>query len=118
MWPDGKETKAMVQQTARDMTAIVNNVSEVTSSSVINPNPGLLFTPDFSEPAATGPSKVALISRSIHKSHYPVWSSAPGDRKLVLPRQSFRGVDVHRLTALDQWQACVIHPYTLINSLI
>ena len=108
----------MVQQTKREMTTIANNVSEVMSSLVINPNPGQVFTPDLRKPVATGPSKVVLISRSIHKSHYPVRSSAPGDRELVLPRQYFRGVDVHRLTALDSWQAYVVHPHTLINSLM
>ena len=35
MWPDGKETKAMVQQTTRETTMIANDVSEVMSSSAI-----------------------------------------------------------------------------------
>src|SRR6266702_4874 len=39
----------------------------------------------YSEPIATGPSKVALISRSTQKSHYLVRSSAPGNSKVVLP---------------------------------
>ena len=67
---------------------------------------------------ATGPSKVVLISRSFHKSHYIVRGSAPGDRELVLPRQSFRRVEVHRLSTVDTWEAYVIHPHTLLRSLM
>ena len=53
MWPDGKEMKAMVQQTTRETTAamhmMANDVSKVMSSSAINPNPIHVFTPDFQE---------------------------------------------------------------------
>src|SRR6266702_5688344 len=65
----------------------------------------------YSEPIATGPSKVALISRSTHKSHYFVRSSAPGNSKVVLPRQSFRRVEIHRFPAVDPWEAYVIQPF-------
>jgi hypothetical protein len=110
---DGKETRAVIQQTTRKTTTIMqlmaNNVSEVTSPSSRNPS-----NPSHSRsnrmPVATGPSKVVLVSRFIHKPCYPMWRSAPGNRKLVLPRQSFRRVEVHWLPALDPWQACVIHP--------
>ena len=53
MWPDGKEMKAMVQQTTRETTAamhmMANDVSKVMSSSAINPNPIHVFTPEFQE---------------------------------------------------------------------
>jgi hypothetical protein len=43
MLPDGKETKAIVQHTAKEATGIMqltaNNVSEVMSSCSSNPNP-------------------------------------------------------------------------------
>ena len=48
--PDGKETKAMVQQTTRETNAIMqlmaNNVSEVMSSWFIKPRLGRVFTLD------------------------------------------------------------------------
>ena len=37
--------------------------------------------------------------------------SAPGDRKLVLPRQSFRRVEVYWLLTLDPRQAYVIQKF-------
>ena len=39
IWPDGKETKVMVQRTIRETTAMANNVSEMMSSLTINPTP-------------------------------------------------------------------------------
>ena len=108
----------MVQRTIRETTAMANNVSEIMSSSAINPTPrSRIYAWPHRKPVATGPSKLVLVSRSIHKSHYPVRGSARGNRELVLPRQSFRGVEVHRLSALDPWQACVIHPHTFIAPL-
>ena len=61
---------------------------------------------------ARGPSKVVLVPRSFHKSCYTVWCSTPGNRNLVLRRQSFRRVEVHWFPSLDSWQACVIHSLT------
>lgn len=60
------------------------------------------------EPVASGPPKVALISRSIHKSHHLLRRSAQGISKVVLPRQSVRRMEDHRLSAVDPWQAYVI----------
>ena len=72
----------------------------------------------YREPVATGPSKVALISRSIHKSHYLARRSAPGNVKVVLPRQSFRRVEVHRFPAVDPWEAYDIQPFLALLSLM
>ena len=108
----------MVQQTTRETTAVANNVSEVMSSSPLTLTPARYLPRPHRKPVATGPSKVVLISRSIHKSHYIVPISAPGNHELVFTRQSFRGVEVHRLPSLNPWQACVIHPDTLLNSLM
>ena len=45
MLPDGKETKAIVQQTVKEAAAnmllLANDVTEVMSSSSCNPNPRL-----------------------------------------------------------------------------
>ena len=116
---DGKETKAMVQQTAKDATAIMqlmaNNVTKVMSPHSCNHwhRPLLIYTdlsPYNRGSVATWPSNVVLISRSIHKSYYPVQRSTPRNRKLVLPGQSFQRVEVYWLPALDPQQAYVIWP--------
>ena len=87
-------------------------MSRVCSRATLTP---LLINAELSsynrEPVATGPSNVVLISRSIYEPCYLVRLSAPGNRKLVLPRQSFRRVEGYWLPALDSRQAYVIQTF-------
>ena len=90
--PDGKETKAIVQQTGREATAIMqllaNNVDEVKRAQS-HPYYSSMLKCLYRKAVAAGPPQVALVSQSIHKSHYLVRCSAQGNSKVVLPRQSF-----------------------------
>ena len=100
---------------AKEATAItqlmIDSISTVMSSCPVTLIPSLddaELSSHNREPVATGSSNVVLVSRSIHKSCYPVWRSSPGNGKLVFPRQSFRRVEVYWLPALDPRQAYVI----------
>ena len=83
VWLDGKETKSIVQETARETTALMqltaNDVGEIKSSSSRNPNLVFANAESYRVPVASGTQKVVLVTRSFNKSNYFVPLSAPGN---------------------------------------
>ena len=108
--------KDILQQTKIEANAFMQlmakNVTEVMSASSLSPDSRLCIDASPTrKPVATGPSKLVLISRSIHESCCPVPCSAPGNSKLVLWRQSIRRVEVRWFTVLDPRRAYVVYSF-------
>ena len=95
------------------MQLMAYNIDEVKSSQSRNLYPvySLIDNHSYRESVASRPPKVVLVSGSINKSCHLVRRSARGNRRVVLPKQSFRRVEVHRFPAMDPREAYVIQSF-------